>query len=110
MSTSDPTRPLGDEETDQINPAVSAGLTPAQLEWLSKQSTAVGRKKLQILRQALLEWVSAHPEYRFSEASFGYTVCRALEEFMSRNSADGGLTEADGGAREHRDYNNQKTG
>jgi hypothetical protein len=29
MSNSDQTRPLGDQETDQINLAVSEGLTPA---------------------------------------------------------------------------------
>ena len=89
MTNTDQTHPLGDEETDQINPAVSNELTPAQLEWLSNQATVVGRKKLQILRQALFEWISEHLDYRFTEARFGETVRRALEEFMNRNHADG---------------------
>jgi hypothetical protein len=88
MTNSDQTHPLGNEETDQINPAVADDLTPAQLEWLSNQSTFVGRKKLQILRQALFEWISGHLEYRFTEARFGETVRRALEEFMSRHRED----------------------
>ena len=88
MTNSDRTHPLGDEETDQINPAVAEGLTPAQLEWLCAQSDVVGRKKLQILRQALFEWVGEHLEYRFNEARFGDTVRHALEEFMSRQSAE----------------------
>jgi hypothetical protein len=88
MTNSDRTHPLGDEETDQINPAVAAGLTPAQLEWLCAQSDLVGRKKLQILRQALFEWVGEHLEYRFNEARFGDTVRRALEEFINRQSAE----------------------
>jgi hypothetical protein len=88
MTNSDRTHPLGDEETDQINPAVAEGLTPAQLEWLCAQSDVVGRKKLQILRQALFEWVGEHLEYRFNEARFGDTVQHALEEFMNRHSAD----------------------
>jgi hypothetical protein len=95
MTNSDQTHPLGDEETDQINPAVANGLTPAQLEWLCTQSAAVGRKKLQILRQALFEWVGEHMEYRFNEAGFGHTVRRALEEFMSRQNANVPLSEAD---------------
>jgi len=88
MTNSDHIHPLGDEETDQINPAVAGGLTAEQLEWLYRQSTAVGRKKLQILRQALFEWVGEHLEYRFNEALFGDTVRRALEEFMNRNRRD----------------------
>ena len=95
MANSDQTHPLGDEETDQINPAVADGLTPAQLEWLCTQSAVVGRKKLQILRQALFEWVGEHMEYRFNEAGFGHTVRRALEEFMNRHNADVLLAEAD---------------
>ncbi len=87
MTNSDQTHPLGDEENDQINPAVADELTPAQLEWLGTQSALMGRKKLQILRQALFEWVSGHLEYRFDEARFGDTVRRALEEFMNRNRA-----------------------
>jgi hypothetical protein len=96
MTNSDQTHPLGDEETDQINPAVAEGLTPAQLDWLSRQSTVVGRKKLQILRQALFEWVSEHREYRFTEARFGDTVRDALEEFMSRQRADVLVSKTDG--------------
>jgi hypothetical protein len=88
MTNSERTHPLGDEETDQINPAVAQGLTPAQLEWLSTQSDVVGRKKLQILRQALFEWVGEHLEYRFNEARFGDTVRNALEEFMIRHRAE----------------------
>jgi hypothetical protein len=88
MTDSDQTHPLGDEETDQINPAVADELTSAQLEWLTGQSAVVGRKKLQILRQALFEWVGGHLEYRFTEAQFGDTVRRALEEFMTRHRAD----------------------
>jgi hypothetical protein len=88
MTNSDRTHPLGDEETDQIDPAVAQGLTPAQLEWLCTQSDLVGRKKLQILRQALFEWVGEHLEYRFNEAGFGDTVQQALEEFMNRHGAD----------------------
>lgn len=88
MTNSERTHPLGNEETDQINPAVAEGLTPAQLEWLGAQSDVVGRKKLQILRQALFEWVGEHLEYRFNEARFGDTVRHALEEFMNRHSAD----------------------
>ena len=88
MTNSDHTHPLGDEETDQINPAVARGFTIEQLEWLNRQSTFVGRKKLQILRQALFEWVGEHLEYRFNEALFGDTVRRALEEFINRNRRD----------------------
>ena len=51
MTNSDQTHPLGDEETDQINPAVESGLRPEQLDWLRMQSAVLGRKKLQILRQ-----------------------------------------------------------
>ena len=105
MTNSDQTHPLGNEETDQINPAVADELTPAQLEWLSNQSTFVGRKKLQILRQALFEWVSGHLEYRFTEARFGETVRRALEEFMSRHREDVLVSKTDrdvGGTQQHR--------
>jgi hypothetical protein len=88
MTNSDQTHPLGDEETDQINPAVESGLTPEQLDWLRMQSVVVGRKKLQILRQALFEWVGEHMEYRFKEAGFGNTVRQALDEFIIRHSTD----------------------
>jgi hypothetical protein len=95
MPNSDQTHPLGDEATDQINPTVADGLTPAQLEWLGRQSSVVGRKKLQILRQALFEWVGEHLEYRFDEARFGDTIRRALEEFMKRHSEDVPAAKAD---------------
>ena len=88
MTNSDQTHPLGEEETDEINPTVVDGLTPEQLEWLNSQSAVTGCKKLQILRQALFEWVSEHMEYRFNEARFGDTVRRALDEFMNRNRSD----------------------
>ena len=68
MTDSDQTHPLGDEETDQINPAVAEGLSPEQIDFLCRQSAVVGRKKLQVLRQALFEWVSEHLEYRLTEA------------------------------------------
>ena len=104
MPNSDQTHPLGDEETDQINPTVADGLTPAQLEWLGRQSSVVGRKKLQILRQALFEWVGEHLEYRFDEARFGDTVRRALEEFMKRHCEDLSAAKADSRAeRPHRE-------
>ena len=88
MNSSDQTHPLGDEETDQINSAVAEVLTSVQLEWLSNQSALAGCKKLQILRQALFEWVGEHMEYRFNEARFGDTVRNALEEFMNRHRAE----------------------
>ncbi|MBV9131026.1 MAG: hypothetical protein JO298_11630 [Verrucomicrobia bacterium] len=104
MPNRDQTHPLGDEETDQINPMVADGLTPTQLEWLAKQSSVVGRKKLQILRQALFEWLGEHLEYRFDEARFGDTVRRALEEFMKRHSEDVTTANADSRVeRPHRD-------
>jgi hypothetical protein len=95
MTNSDQSHPLGDEETDQINLAVADGLTAAQLEWLCTQSAVVGRKKLQILRQALFEWVSENLEYRVTEARFGDIVRRALEEFMKRNGAETLVSKAD---------------
>jgi hypothetical protein len=94
--------PLGDEETDQINPAVADALTPEQIDFLCRQSTVVGRKKLQVLRQALFEWVSEHLEYRFTEAMFADTVRHALEEFMYRHRAEAPVSETDlrvGGAK-----------
>lgn len=104
MTNSDQTHPLGDEETDQINPAVANGLTPEQLDFLSRQSTVVGRTKLQILRQALFEWVGEHLEYRFTEALFADTVRCALEEFMYRQRAEIQMSETDcrvGGTGSH---------
>ncbi len=103
MTNSDQIHPLGEEETDEINPAVANGLTPEQLDFLCRQSTIVGRKKLQILRQALFEWVSEHLEYRFTEALFADTVRRALEEFMYRHPEEVPVSEPDlhlGGAKQ----------
>src|ERR1700722_8226934 len=95
MTDSDQIHPLGDEETDQINPAVADRLTPEQVDFLCRQSTVVGRKKLQILRQALFEWVSEHLEYRFTEALFADTVRHALEEFISRHREEARVSETD---------------
>ena len=95
MTDSDQTHPLGDEETDQINPAVAEGLSPEQIDFLCRQSAVVGRKKLQVLRQALFEWVSEHLEYRFTEAMFADTVRHALEEFRSRHREEAPVSEAD---------------
>jgi hypothetical protein len=103
MTNSDQIHPLGEEETDEINPAVANGLTPEQIAFLCRQSTIVGRKKLQILRQALFEWVSEHLEYRFTEALFADTVRRALEEFMYRHPEEVPVSEPDlhlGGAKQ----------
>src|ERR1700730_10057028 len=100
MTDSDQTHPLGDEETDQINSAVADELTSAQLEWLTSQSTLVGRKKLQILRQALFEWVGEHLEYRFTEARFGDTVRHALEEFMNRHHTNVLVSKTDDDSQE----------
>ena len=102
MTDSDQIHPLGDEETDQINPAVADALTPEQIDFLCRQSTVVGRKKLQVLRQALFEWVSEHLEYRFTEAMFADTVRHALEDFMYRHRAEAPVSETDlrvGGAK-----------
>ena len=63
MTTSDSINPLGSGETDQIDPVVAEALTPYQVEWLSRQCKDLGLKRLQILRQALFEWIDEHPEY-----------------------------------------------
>jgi hypothetical protein len=57
MSTSQSIHPLGYGDTDQIDPVVADSLTTYQVEWLSRQCQDLGFKKLQILRQALFEWV-----------------------------------------------------
>jgi hypothetical protein len=101
MSNSDQIHPLGDEETDQINSAVAEELSPAQLEWLTSQSALLGRKKLQILRQALFEWVGEHLGYRFTEARFGDTVRGALEEFMNRHREEVLVSKADDNSQQH---------
>ena len=71
MPTNDSTHPLGDLGADEIDPAVAEALTPYQAEWLRTQSSELGLKKLQVLRQALFEWIREHPDYRFSAATFG---------------------------------------
>jgi hypothetical protein len=57
MTTSNSINPLGSGETDQIDPVVAEALTPYQIEWLSRQCKDLGLKRLQILRQALFEWI-----------------------------------------------------
>jgi hypothetical protein len=71
MYTSQLMHPLGYGDTDQIDPAVADSLTTYQVEWLSRQCQDLGFKKLQILRQALFEWVDEHPDYRFSASTLG---------------------------------------
>ena len=88
MATSDPTHPLGNEESDQIDPAVARALTPHEMEWLRRQCHELKLRKLQILRQALIEWISEHPAYRFNEESFGDTMRIALEKFIRRHSQE----------------------
>ena len=51
--------PLGYGDTDQIDPVVAEALTTYQVEWLFRQCQELSFKKLQILRQALFEWVTA---------------------------------------------------
>jgi hypothetical protein len=58
MTTSNSINPLGSGETDQIDPVVAEALTPYQIEWLSRQCKDLGLKRLQILRQALFEWIN----------------------------------------------------
>jgi len=88
MATSDPTHPLGNEDSDQIDPAVAQALTPYELEWLRRQCHELKLRKLQILRQALIEWISEHPAYRFKEQDFGDTMRIALERFIRRHSQE----------------------
>jgi hypothetical protein len=88
MATSDPTHPLGHEDSDQIDPAVARALTPYQMEWLRRQCDELKLKKLQILRQALIEWIGEHPEYRFYEEYFGDTMRIALEKFIGTHSQE----------------------
>ena len=95
MPTSDPTHPLGDEDSDQIDPAVARALTPYEMEWLRRQCDELKLKKLQILRQALIEWIGEHPEYRFYEQRFGETMRIALEKFIGTHSQEFVPVEAD---------------
>jgi hypothetical protein len=85
MSTS--YSPLGYGDSDQIDPVVAEALTPYQFEWLRGQCKDLNLKKLQILRQALFEWIYEHPHYRFSDSTFGYVMCVALENYISRHEA-----------------------
>jgi hypothetical protein len=88
MPTNDSTHPLGDLEADEIDPAVAEALTPYQAEWLRTQCSELGLKKLQVLRQALFEWIREHPDYRFSAATFGSEMRVALENYISRHSEE----------------------
>ena len=95
MATSDPTHPLGHEDSDQIDPAVAQALTPYEIQWLRRQCDELNLKKLQILRQALIEWIGEHPEYRFYEQRFGETMRMALEKFIGTHSQEFVPVEAD---------------
>jgi hypothetical protein len=88
MSASQSLHPLGCEDTDQIDPVVAEALTAYQVEWLFVQCQDLRFRKLQILRQALFEWVAMHLDYRFSASTFGYVMRVALENFMNRHNAE----------------------
>ena len=88
MPTNDSTHPLGNQEADEIDPDVAAALTPYQVEWLCRQCIDLGMQKLQILRQALFEWIDEHPDYRFSAATFGSTMRHALENYINRHKEE----------------------
>ncbi len=59
-----------------------------QVECLFRQCQDLRLKKLQILRQALFEWIDKHPDYRFSANTFGYVMRVALENYMNRHGAE----------------------
>ena len=88
MSTSRSIHPLGFGDTDQIDPVVAEALTTYQIDWLFRQCQDLRFKKLQILRQALFEWIYEHPDYRFSAATFGSVMRVALESYMNRHTAE----------------------
>jgi hypothetical protein len=88
MSASQSLHPLGYGDTDEIDPVVAEALTTYQVEWLFRQCQDLRLKKLQILRQALFEWVAMHLDYRFSASTFGYVMRVALENFMNRHNAE----------------------
>jgi hypothetical protein len=88
MAINDSTHPLGDVDTDEIDPAVAKALTPYQVEWLCRQCSDLGLKKLQILRQSLFEWISEHPDYRFSATTLGREMRVALENFINRHNEE----------------------
>ncbi len=87
-TTSDSVNPLGSGEADQIDPVVAEALTPYQVEWLSRQCKDLGLKRLQVLRQALFEWIDEHPDYRFSANTFGYVMRVALENYINRHEGE----------------------
>jgi hypothetical protein len=88
MSTSRSIHPLGFGDTDQIDPVVAEALTSYQVEWLFRQCQDLRFKKLQILRQALFEWIQYHPDYRFSDGTFGSVMCVALQNYMNLHEAE----------------------
>jgi hypothetical protein len=88
MSTSQSIHPLGYGDTDEIDPVVAEALTTYQVEWLFRQCQDLRLKKLQILRQALFEWVDEYPDYRFSASTFGYVMRVALENYMNRHNTE----------------------
>ena len=88
MSTSQSIHPLGYGDTDEIDPVVAEALTTYQVEWLFRQCQDLKFKKLQILRQALFEWIYEHPDYRFSANTFGYVMRVALENYMNRHNTE----------------------
>jgi hypothetical protein len=88
MSTSQSIHPLGCGDTDEIDPVVAEALTTYQVEWLFRQCQDLRLKKLQILRQALFEWVGEYPDYRFSASTFGYVMRVALENYMNRHNTE----------------------
>jgi hypothetical protein len=79
---------LGSGETDQIDPVVAEAPTPYQIEWLSRQCKDLGLKRLQLLRQTLLESIDEHTDYRFSANTFGYVMRVALEKYMNRHEGE----------------------
>jgi hypothetical protein len=88
VSASQSIHPLGSGDTDEIDPVVAEALTTYQVEWLFRLCQDLRFKKLQILRQALFEWVGEHPGYRFSASTFGYVMRIALENYMNRHKAE----------------------
>jgi hypothetical protein len=88
MPANDSAHPIGKVEADEIDPAVAEALTPYQTEWLRIQCSELGLKKLQILRQALFEWIDEHPDYRFSAATFGSAMSHALANYIDRHSEE----------------------
>lgn len=83
MDNIDLAHPLGYD--NKINPVVIAALTLDQAEWLRQQCCDLNAKKLQVLRQALLEWAARRPEYHLSEEQLGLTMRQALGEFIERH-------------------------